>query len=78
MPNIPAVSGNKLIKVLIKKGFALNRVNGSHHILVDTKNKITISVPVHQNQSLGRGITLAILKDAGINIEEFLKLLKKS
>ncbi len=78
MPNIPAVSGNKLIKVLAIKGFTLNRVNGSHHILVDLKNKITISVPVHQNQSLGKGITLAILKDAGINIEEFLKLLKKA
>lgn len=78
MPNIPAVSGGKLIKVLTKKGFVLNRINGSHHILVNINNKITISVPVHQNQSLGKGITLAILKDAGINIEEFLKLLKKA
>ncbi len=75
MPKIPIVNGTKLIKVLKKKGFVLNRISGSHHIFIHPSSQITISVPIHQGKTLGRGITLAILKDAGITTEEFLKLL---
>lgn len=75
MPNIPIVNGVKLIKVLRKKGFLLNRIKGSHHILIHPKKQITISVPVHKGKTLGKGITLSIIKDAGITQEEFLKLL---
>ena len=75
MPKIPIVNGEKLIKVLKKSGFVLNRINGSHHILIHPQKQITISVPVHKGKTLGRGITLAIIKDADITIEEFLKIL---
>jgi predicted RNA binding protein YcfA (HicA-like mRNA interferase family) len=77
MPNIPIVSGEKLIKVLKKKGFVLNRIAGSHHILIHMQMKITVSVPVHKGRALGRGITNAIIKDAGITREDFIKILKK-
>ncbi|MBU0999878.1 type II toxin-antitoxin system HicA family toxin [Patescibacteria group bacterium] len=75
MPRVPAVNGAKLIKILLKKGFVLNRVSGSHHILINPTKQITISVPVHKGKTLGKGITLAIIKDSQITIEEFLKLL---
>lgn len=75
MPNIPIVNGIKLIKVLRKKGFLLNRIKGSHHIFIHPQKQITISVPVHKGKTLGKGITLAIIKDAEITTEEFLKLL---
>lgn len=75
MPKIPIINGTKLIRVLLKKGFVLNRVNGSHHILIHPQKQITISVPVHKGKTLGKGITLAIIKDSQITIEEFLKLL---
>lgn len=76
MPKIPIINGIKLIKVLTKQGFVLNRVNGSHHILIHPQKQITVSVPVHKGKTLGKGITLAIIKDSQITIEEFLKLLK--
>ncbi len=75
MPNIPIVNGTKLSRVLKKKGFVLNRIRGSHHIFVHPNQQVTISVPIHKGKTLGKGITLAILKDAGISAEEFLKLL---
>ena len=75
MPNIPVVSAKKLIKVLQKKGFVLQRVAGSHHIFVRSQDKLRISVPMHSQKDLGRGITLAILKDAQITLEEFTNLL---
>lgn len=75
MPNIPVINGTKLVKVLIKKGFVLNRINGSHHILTHPLKHITLSVPVHKGKNLGKGITLAIIKDSGLTVEEFLKAL---
>ena len=74
MPKIPIINGSQLIKILKKNGFVLNRINGSHHILIHLQKQITVSVPVHKGKTLGKGITLAILKDAGITTEEFLKL----
>ena len=74
MPNIPIINGTKLIKILRKKGFILNRIKGSHHILIHPEKQLTISVPVHKGKTLGKGITLSIIKDAGLTIEEFLKL----
>lgn len=76
MPNVPIINGLQLIKVLKKHGFVLNRIKGSHHILIHPEKRITISVPVHKEKTLGRGITQAIIKDAGLTIEEFLKTLK--
>lgn len=74
MPKLPVVSGIWLIKVLTKSGFVLNRISGSHHILIHPQKQITVSVPVHKGKTLGRGITLSIIKDAGFTVEEFLKL----
>lgn len=75
MPKVPIINGTKLIKILKGKGFILNRINGSHHILIHLEKQITVSVPIHKGKTLGRGITLAIIKDADITTEEFLKLL---
>lgn len=75
MPKIPIINGTKLVRVLLKNGFVLNRISGSHHILIRPQKQITVSVPVHKGKTLGKGITLAIIKDSQITIEEFLKLL---
>ena len=75
MPRIPTVSARKLIKVLEKKGFTHYRTSGSHHIYIRRSDQARASVPVHQSKDLGRGITVAILKDAGISQEELLELL---
>ncbi|MBI3576876.1 type II toxin-antitoxin system HicA family toxin [Candidatus Gottesmanbacteria bacterium] len=74
MPKIPIVKAQKLIKVLKKKGYFHQRTTGSHYIFVRNEDRSTISVPVHAGHDLGRGITLQILKDADISVEEFLKL----
>ena len=51
------------VKKLMKDGWALDRVNGSHHIM--RKNGITLSVPVHKNEDLDKGIFNELLKKAG-------------
>lgn len=77
MPKIPPIRAERLIKILKHQGFVLNRIKGSHHILVHIEKQIRLSIPVHHGTTLGKGITLSIIKDAGLSSEEFLSLLRK-
>ena len=54
----------KLDSFFEKNGFMKTRQVGSHIVL--TKDDLTIVVPLHGGQDLGRGIILSILKDAKI------------
>lgn len=74
MPKLPVVKARELIKVLKKKGFIHARTKGSHYIFLHPDKKITVSLPIHKNKDLGRGITKQILEDAKISEEELLKL----
>ncbi len=58
------MNGNELVKLLKQNGWQVDRISGSHHIMVEGNR--TISVPVHGKKELGKGITQAILKQAGI------------
>lgn len=61
-----AVSGKRMVQLLNKRGWTLDRVEGSHHIMKRPGNPILISVPVHGNKSLGKGLQRAIMKQAEI------------
>lgn len=64
---LPAISGKELIKLLNKYfGFRPIRQRGDHVVL--QKDKIVFSVPLHD--SLKKGTFKAILKQAGITVEE--------
>ncbi len=58
------MTGKELVKLLKQNGWQVDRISGSHHIIV--KGSKTISVPVHGKKELGKGITQAIFKRAGI------------
>jgi predicted RNA binding protein YcfA (HicA-like mRNA interferase family) len=58
------VTGKQLIKLLMEQGWNLDRVSGSHHIMI--KGNKTISVPVHGNRDLGKGLLNALMKQGGL------------
>ena len=58
------MSGKELVRLLIDHGWRLDRIHGSHHIMI--KNDQTITVPVHGNSDLKPGLLNAILKQAGL------------
>ena len=58
------MTGRDLLKLLKANGWELDRVRGSHHILV--KGGATVSVPVHGSRDVPKGTLHAILKEAGI------------
>jgi predicted RNA binding protein YcfA (HicA-like mRNA interferase family) len=58
------MTGKVLIKQLKVKGWVLDRVHGSHHIMI--KGDKTLSVPVHGNKDLPKGLLNALLKEGGL------------
>lgn len=61
----------KIISALEKAGFRVDRVSGSHYVLV--KENLRTVVPYHKNVRVG---TLkAILNQIGMSVEDFQKLL---
>ena len=73
MPKLPVVSGEEVIKVLSKAGFIVRKGKGSHVVLQRPNDYRNVSVPLHK--SLKPGTLRSIIKQAGLTVEEFVKLL---
>lgn len=58
------LTGMELVKLLIKEGWTVDRVSGSHHIMV--KGDKTVSVPVHAGKAIPAGLLNKLLKQAGL------------
>lgn len=54
-----------LIKELIKAGWVLDRIRGSHHIFKHPERGGHITIP-HPKKDLGKGLIAAIRKQAGL------------
>ena len=60
------ITGKKLCKILEDNGWALVRINGSHHVYIKNGEEARIVVPVHGNKEIKIGLLKAILKTAGL------------
>lgn len=74
MTKIPALTPGKIEKIILKKGFVLDRTKGSHRIYYNAVNKKRVVIPFHR-KDLPKGTILEILKQAGIKREELSDLL---
>lgn len=72
---LPALKPRLLIKALNKLEFYEVRKTGSHVILANKISKQIISVPIHGNKDIKKGLLRAIIRQTSLNIKEFLKLL---
>lgn len=76
MSRLPAVSGRETVRALERAGFVLARVNGSHHVMEHPQHPTrTTTVPVHGAKMLKKGTLGAILKQAGLTVDQFRALL---
>ena len=62
-----AISGRELARLLEHNGWILLRVKGSHHIYAKSGSRVRLTVPVHANQPLKRGLLNHLLKMAGLS-----------
>ena len=69
---LPGISGEELIKTLNKFGFESVRQKGSHVVM--RRGFRVFSVPLHK--TVKKGTLLAILKQANISKDDFLKQIK--
>jgi predicted RNA binding protein YcfA (HicA-like mRNA interferase family) len=58
------LTGKELIKLLKAAGWMVDRIEGSHHILV--RGTKTISVPVHGKKDLKKGTLESLKKQGGL------------
>ena len=69
---LPVVSAKEVIKALSKIGYYVRDQKGSHVHLRHSYRK-PLTIPDHQE--IARGTLRAIIKEAGLTVEEFLELL---
>ena len=72
MPKVPILKPKELVSVLLKMGFVEKRQTGSHLILFNPITKKITTVPIHI-KTVGKGLLLAIIKQAGIDVNKILK-----
>ncbi len=74
MSKLPRVSGRDCIRALERAGFFRKRQTGSHVVMRRQEPFAQVVVPDHQE--LDSGTLRAILRHAGLSVEEFLRLLQ--
>lgn len=74
MPKLPVVSGIEIVKALVKVGYEVDHQTGSHMILRQKEPPHRrLTVPKHRE--LAKGTLRAIIRQAGLTVEEFVELL---
>ena len=73
---MPVVNGSAVLRALKRAGFSVDRIVGSHHVLVFAGAPTrTVTVPVHSGRDLKPGTLRSIIRQAGLSVEEFNELL---
>ena len=73
MSGLPRLSGQDCVKALSRVGFYLKRQEGSHLVLRRDDPFTQVVVPNHKE--LDRGTLRAIIRQAGLSVEQFTQLL---
>ncbi len=73
MSSLPRISGRECVKALLKSGFVQKRQHGSHIILRRDDPFAQLVVPDHKE--LDRGTLRAIIHQAGLTVDEFVRLI---
>ena len=72
MSKLPSVSGSECIRALEKAGFRIVRQEGSHVVVRRDTPFAQLVVPDHRE--LDRGTLRAIIRQAGLSVDEFVAL----
>ncbi len=72
MPKLPRPSGKELVRFLVRQGFSVVRIRGSHHYMA--RGDFHTTVPVHGNETMKIGTLRGILRDIEMSPKEFTRL----
>jgi len=73
MARLPVVSGANATRAFEKAGWTRDRQRGSHIIMLKPGNNVSLSIPQHRE--LAPGTLRALIRAAGMTVDEFVALL---
>ena len=65
-----SLSGRDFARMIERRGWTLLRVSGSHHIYGKSGSVVRLSIPIHGNKPLKRGLLRHLAKLAGISDDD--------
>lgn len=71
---LPALTGADVIRALERGGFVVVRIRSSHHFMRHPDGRTTV-VSAHAGETIGPGLISKILRDCGLEREQFRSLL---
>ena len=71
---LPRVSGKQTVEALLRAGFTVHSVRGSHFILKHPETGRRVTIPYHMRELAPKTLR-SILKQAAITTETFSELL---
>jgi predicted RNA binding protein YcfA (HicA-like mRNA interferase family) len=74
MSKLPRISGRECARALELAGFLMKRQESTHMILRRENPFAQVVIPDHRE--LDRGTLRAIIRHAGLSVDEFIRLLK--
>ncbi len=75
MRRLPALKPREVIRALERAGFFVDHVTGSHYRLKHRHDPRRFTVVPYHAKDLKRPLLRAIIKQAGLTVDEFLDLL---
>ncbi len=73
MSKLPSLTGKKIISLLKKAGFNVERQRGSHVFLKHSDGRATV-VPIHSGETIGPGLLSKILRDVEMTKDDLLRI----
>ena len=73
-PKLPVASGAQLIKAFGKLGYYIRSQQGSH---IHLRHPILPPLTIPNHREIARGTLRAIIRQAGLSLDDFINLLKK-
>ena len=74
MPKLPLISGIKVVKAFVKIGYEIDHQTGSH-IILRHKDEPHRRLTVPKHPEIAKGTLRAIIRQAGLTVEEFIEFL---
>ncbi len=63
------ISGRQIVAALLRRGWVVIRVRGSHHIM-RSPTGVLVVVPVHGNRDLTKALLQTLLRETGLRKED--------
>ena len=70
---LPALRAQEVVRALEKAGFSRWRQRGSHLTMFREADRRALTISIHFSKTLPKGTLRAIVKQAGLSPEEFLR-----